>query len=68
MDAIENAQHDLTEATLSVETAIELLASLEQDGSEHAQELRQILRELERVKEGLEDSHARLAPLRTEHA
>ncbi|MFA5531114.1 MAG: hypothetical protein WDA11_10665 [Thiohalomonadaceae bacterium] len=67
MDAIENAQHDLMEATLSVETAIELLSSLEQDGSEHADELRQIVHELQRVKGGLEHSHERLEPLRSDN-
>ncbi|MGE0080116.1 MAG: hypothetical protein AB7U81_02335 [Thiohalomonadaceae bacterium] len=65
MDAIENAQHDLTEATLSVETAIELLTSLERDGNEHAGELREIVLELERVRGGLERSYERLAPLRS---
>jgi gamma-glutamyl:cysteine ligase YbdK (ATP-grasp superfamily) len=67
MDAIENAQHDLTEAKLSVETAIELLASLERDGSEHAQELRQIVQELQEVKSGLDSACERLHPLTPEN-
>lgn len=67
MNIIENAQHDLFEAALSVETAIELLASLERDGSEYAGELHEIVLELQRVKGGLERSRERLAPLQASH-
>jgi hypothetical protein len=63
MDGIENARHDLSEATCSVDTAIELLSSMQQDGFGHEDELATIIRELVRLKSGLEESYRRLIPL-----
>jgi hypothetical protein len=63
MDGIENARHDLSEAACSVDTAIELLSSMEQDGFEHADVLHPIIEQLQKLKSGLEDSYQSLIPL-----
>lgn len=63
MDGIESARHDLSEATCSVDTAIELLSSLKRDGFRQQQELQQIIGQLVHLKSGLEDSYRRLQPL-----
>jgi len=63
MDGIESARHDLSEATCSVDTAIELLSSLKRDGSPHGNELELIVGNLIQIKSGLEESNRRLVPL-----
>lgn len=63
MDNIENVRHDLSEAMCSVETAIDLLSSMEKDGFDQADELRSVIVELERLKGGLEESYQKLIPL-----
>ena len=59
MDGIENARHDLLEAACSLETAIDLLASIERDAEEDAA-LRELVRRLSAVKEELDAASSRL--------
>lgn len=59
MDGIENARHDLLEAACSLETAIELLASIERD-AESDGELRELVDRLSALKLELDAASARL--------
>lgn len=60
MNGIENAQHDLRDATLSIETAIDLLSSLEQEEYSASRELTEVIRSLREVHGGLERSFVTL--------
>jgi hypothetical protein len=59
MDGIENARHDLFEAACSLETAIELLASIERDAESDAT-LRELVDRLSVLKEELDAASSRL--------
>lgn len=59
MDGIENARHDLFEAACSLETAIELLASIERD-AESDVPLSELVSRLSALKEELDAASSRL--------
>lgn len=59
MDGIENARHDLFEAACSLETAIDLLASIERDAENHG-ELTELVSRLSALKQELDAASARL--------
>jgi vacuolar-type H+-ATPase subunit E/Vma4 len=61
MTEIENVQHDLTDAQFSLETAIELLDSLDHDGS--PQQLHGVIAHLRNIKSELDMSFSQLVEL-----
>jgi vacuolar-type H+-ATPase subunit E/Vma4 len=63
MTGLENAQHDLTDAQFSLETAIELLDSLEHDGTEVPQQLHGVIAHLRNIKTELDMSFSQLMEL-----
>lgn len=58
MNGLENAQHDLSDARFSLETAIELLSSIGGDLEEP--ELKSVLKHLVTIKTDLETSYEKL--------
>lgn len=58
MNGLENAQHDLSDARFSLETAIELLSSIEGDLEEP--ELQSVLKHLVTIKTDLDTSYEKL--------
>jgi hypothetical protein len=63
MTGLENAQHDLTDAQFSLETAIELLDSLDHDGSTAPQQLHGVIEHLRNIKSELAMSFSQLMEL-----
>jgi len=63
MNGIENARHDLADAACSVETAIELLASIKQD-THSGEALGELINRLSGVKVELDEASSRLPGLR----
>lgn len=68
MDGIENAKHDLFDARCSLETAIEVLSGLEQDGDRRKRELARLISRLRELKGGLDDTFDALAEDETPEA
>ena len=60
MNGLENAQHDLSDAQFSLETAIELLSSIDSDRSTREAELHSVIEHLQSIKAELADSFERL--------
>lgn len=54
MNSYDNIRHDLSDASFSVTTAIELLNGIEQDGGENNQDLARLIAKLEQVRDELE--------------
>lgn len=65
MTGIENAQHDLSDAQFSLETAIDLLSSINEDCSNQESELHNVIRHLESIKSELATSFAQLQSVQT---
>lgn len=63
MTGLENAQHDLSDAQFSLETAIELLDSLEHDGAAMPQQLHAVVDHLRSIKSELDQSFTELLEL-----
>ncbi len=65
MKVIENVQHDISDASFSVETAIDLLHSLSEDAGEcrDSDMLKAIVSDLVRVKQQLDNHAEQLATL-----
>ena len=61
MNGIENAQHDISDARFSVDTAIELLSGIGKDTQDDAAELSAVIEKLMELKGGLDDTYHRLA-------
>lgn len=53
MTGLENAQHDLTDAQFSLETAIDLLSSINEDHSAQDPELHTVIQHLVSIKSEL---------------
>ena len=66
MTGIENAQHDLSDAQFSLETAIELLNSINADGSAREAGLNNVIQHLLSIKSELADSFAQLQSVQTQ--
>jgi hypothetical protein len=62
MTGLENAQHDLTDAQFSLETAIDLLDSIDHDGP--AVPLHGVIEHLRSIKSELEVSFSQLMALK----
>ncbi len=60
MTGIENAQHDLTDAQFSIETAIELLSCIDHDDPQPVEELNRIINALQGIKIELAHSFDKL--------
>lgn len=60
MTGLENAQHDLSDAQFSLETAIDLLSSINEDSQSQAPELHDVIQHLVSIKNELADSFAQL--------
>jgi hypothetical protein len=60
MTGLENAQHDLTDAQFSLETAIELLDSIHTDHRTQDQELNSLIQHLKTIKSELASSFSQL--------
>lgn len=65
MTGIENAQHDLSDAQFSLETAIDLLSSINEDSLEQAPELHHVIQHLMTIKSELANSYAELKIVQT---
>ena len=63
MTGLENAQHDLSDAQFSLETAIELLDSIEQEDATMPPQLHQVVEHLRSIKSELELSFNQLLEL-----
>ncbi len=61
MTGLENAQHDLTDAQFSLQTAIELLDSIDHDGP--AMSLHGVIEHLRSIKSELDTSFSQLLEL-----
>lgn len=68
MTGLENAQHDLTDAQFSLETAIELLDSLDHDGSTAPPQLHGVIEHLRNIKSELDMSFSQLMELQQQEA
>jgi hypothetical protein len=67
MTGLENAQHDLTDAQFSLETAIELLDSIDHDdGAAMPQQLHEVIDHLRNIKSELDTSFSQLMELQQE--
>lgn len=66
MTGIENATHDLTDAQFSLETAIELLDSIEHDGPTMPVQLHVVVDHLRNIKTELDQSFSQLMELQVE--
>lgn len=60
MNGLENAQHDLNDAQFSLETAIELLNSIDSDTERREAELHCVIEHLQSIKSELADSFRKL--------
>lgn len=60
MTGIENAQHDLSDAQSSIETAIELLSCIDHDDPRPAEELNRVILALREIKSELATSFEQL--------
>lgn len=60
MNGLENAQHDLSDAQFCLETAIELLNSIDSDTQAREPELHVVIEHLRNIKTELDSSFARL--------
>jgi len=60
MNGLENAQHDLNDAQFSLETAIELLNSIDSDTGLRERELHLVIEHLQSIKSELADSFRKL--------
>jgi prefoldin subunit 5 len=54
MNSYDNIRHDLSDASFSVTTAIELLDGIKQDGSEKNPDLHALITRLEQVRDQLD--------------
>ncbi|MDH5785956.1 MAG: hypothetical protein OEZ16_10175 [Chromatiales bacterium] len=63
MTGLENAQHDLSDAQFSLQTAIELLVSLEHDDATMPQQLHAVVDHLRSIKSELDQSFIQLLEL-----
>lgn len=63
MTGLENAQHDLSDAKFSLETAIELLDSIEHDDSAMPAQLHAVVDHLRSIKTELDQSFSQLLEL-----
>jgi len=68
MDTFDNIQHDLSDATFSVTTAIELLSGIEQDKGKANAVLHELIEKLTEVRHHLDDAHERVTEVRREVA
>jgi len=60
MNGLENAQHDLSDARFSLETAIDLLSSIDSDHGTAEPELHSVIEHLLSIKSELANSFERL--------
>ncbi|MCW8829171.1 MAG: hypothetical protein OQK94_08955 [Gammaproteobacteria bacterium] len=60
MNGLENAQHDLSDAQFSLETAIDLLSSIDTDIDTQGSELQSVIEHLQRLRSELADSFRKL--------
>ncbi|HEY0721669.1 MAG TPA: hypothetical protein VGE50_10515 [Gammaproteobacteria bacterium] len=60
MTGIENAQHDLSDAQFSIETAIELLSCIDHDDPRPVEELNRVIAALQDIKSELASSFDKL--------
>lgn len=65
MTGIENAQHDLSDAQFSLETAIDLLSSINEDCCNEESELYGVIQHLVNIKSELATSSAQLQSVQT---
>lgn len=65
MTGIENAQHDLSDAQFSLETAIDLLSSINEDCQAQTPELHSVIQHLMNIKGELATSYAQLKKVQT---
>lgn len=65
MTGIENAQFDLSDAQFSLETAIDLLSSINEDSKTQAPELNEVIQHLRSIKDELAVSYAELKNVQT---
>lgn len=68
MTELENAQHDLSDAQFSLETAIELLGSIEQEDPAMPEQLHQVVESLRHIKSELELNFSQLSKLQQQTA
>ncbi len=61
MTGIENAQHDLSDAQFSIETAIELLSCIDHDDPRPVEELNRVIAALQGIKNELASSFNKLS-------
>ena len=66
MTGLENVQHDLSDAQFSLQTAIELLDSIEHDGSTMPQQLHAVVDHLRNIKTELDQSCSQLMEIQVE--
>ncbi len=66
MTGIENAQHDLSDAQFSLETAIDLLSSINEDSQAQTQDLNNVIQHLMSIKHELATSFDQLKKVQTE--
>jgi hypothetical protein len=60
MNGLDNAQHDLSDAKFSLETAIELLSGIDSDTQEQQTELHLVISHLQNIKGELDSSYDKL--------
>lgn len=65
MTGIENAQHDLSDAQFSLETAIELLNSINVDHQSEEPALNNLIEQLMTIKSELASSYSQLQSVQT---
>ncbi len=63
MTELENAQHDLSDAQFSLQTAIELLGSLDRHDAGEAAQLHHVVEHLRNIKSELDSSYSQLTEL-----
>lgn len=63
MTGLENATHDLSDAQFSIETAIELLGSIEHDDTKVAAPLHNVIEHLRNIKSELDNSYGQLVEI-----
>ena len=66
MTGIENAQHDLSDAQFSLQTAIDLLDSLDHDAPAMPRQLHDVVDHLRNIKTELDTSFSQLIELQLE--
>lgn len=54
MNSYDNIRHDLSDASFSVTTAIELLSGIDEDGGENNQSLHDLIARLEQLRNELD--------------